>query len=339
MQLDDVTTTKGDLHARSRFPHLHRPAMPHLPNIPAAIRRSAMQTGTIEGSTSISLLRESVGEIVGTFTFLLFGFGSICTSSVGGVPLGLAPIAFIWGIGVALGIGISSALSDSHLNPAVTLAMVLYRGMSPKRAAVYWASQVFGSFIAALLLGIVYLPQINAIDLEMTRKAFEAGLPPPFEPLPFQLGWPGLPNSRRTHVGMMLFYEALAASILVGLVLRLDPGNGKPQHLGAAVCSLIIVFAPLSGAGFNPARDLGPRIAASFLTGRAAPGLGGFGGTAWWPYTLGPLLGAAAGGGLHELGSRLERTVAQAKTDAKGKSDEHDAHFARMDDPAENAAA
>ncbi|KAJ1639470.1 aquaporin-like protein [Pavlovales sp. CCMP2436] len=280
------------------------------------VARSAMQASTLDGGSTInSLRREAIGEIIGTFTFLTLGFGVICTASVGGVPIGLGTIAVVWGVGVALGIGISSALSESHLNPAVTLSMVLYRKFELKRAAVYWASQVLGSTLAALLLGIMYLPQVNAsVSCELDDL---------HNPLPFQIGWPGLPNNQRHSAGGIVFFEALAASILVALVFRLDPGNGKPQHLGAAVASLILVFAPLSGAGFNPARDLGPRFASGLLSLQAAPCLAGFGGSDWWPYTLGPMLGAIVGGGIHEIGSKFEKQQVKLNK-AKGGEDGYD---------------
>lgn len=288
---DDVSTTKARSGAAE-------------PEQPKSTRRSAMQTSTI-GAAFMSLQREFIGELIGTFMFLVLGFGVICTATLGEVPLSLASIAAVWGIGVALGIGVSSALSESHLNPAVTLAMVLFRGFELKRAAVYWLAQVGGSTVAALLLGVMYLPQINkshpkGADFECT---IDEG-----HPLPFQINWPGLPNDEENSPGVIMLLEALAASILVACVLRLDPGNGKPQHLGAAVCALILVFAPLSGAGFNPARDLGPRIASGVLSVQLAPCLAGFGGGQWWPYTIGPLLGAAIGGGLHGLGSILEKS-------------------------------
>jgi glycerol uptake facilitator protein len=261
------------------------------------------------------LRRECVGEVIGTFLFLTLGFGVICTGSLGGVNVGLGTIAVVWGVGVALGIGISSALSDSHLNPAVTFSMVLYKQFKPKRALVYMASQCLGSTLAALFMGIIYLPQIEHQYAQRISDAEKLGTVAKPQPLPFQLGWPGLPGDRVTHPGSMLCYEAIAAAILIALVFRLDPANGKPQHLGAAVASLILVFAPLSGAGFNPARDLGPRIAAGLISG-GVPGLDGWGGAAWWPYTHGPFIGAAIGGGLHEIGQVLEKNAMKAKADA-----------------------
>jgi glycerol uptake facilitator protein len=62
-----------------------------------------------------------------------------------------------------------------------------------------------------------------------------------------------------------------------------------PPIIGATVGALIAVLAPLTQAGFNPARDFGPRIVA-YLAGWKTVAFQG-----WWVYVLGPLLGAPFG--------------------------------------------
>eukprot|EP00980_Cylindrotheca_fusiformis_P017379 scaffold5393_cov156-Cylindrotheca_fusiformis.AAC.1 len=63
-----------------------------------------------------------------------------------------------------------------------------------------------------------------------------------------------------------------------------------PLLIGATVGSMIAIIAPLTQAGFNPARDFGPRIVA-FLAGWREVAFQG-----WWIYVLGPIFGAAIGG-------------------------------------------
>lgn len=54
---------------------------------------------------------------------------------------------------------------------------------------------------------------------------------------------------------------------------------------------LIMQFAPVTGCGMNPARDLGPRLV-TLLTGWKGSALS----RGWWVYTVGPIIGAVAGG-------------------------------------------
>ena len=64
-----------------------------------------------------------------------------------------------------------------------------------------------------------------------------------------------------------------------------------PPLIGATVGGLISVIAPLTQAGFNPARDFGPRIIALFAGWGKAVAMKG-----WWVYVLGPIIGAPIGG-------------------------------------------
>lgn len=65
-----------------------------------------------------------------------------------------------------------------------------------------------------------------------------------------------------------------------------------PPLIGLTVGGLISVFAPITQAGFNPARDLGPRVVAY------AAGWGGISFQGWWVYFVAPLVGAPLGAGL-----------------------------------------
>jgi glycerol uptake facilitator protein len=80
--------------------------------------------------------------------------------------------------------------------------------------------------------------------------------------------------------------------------------------IGLVVGFIIMVLAPLTMSGINPARDLGPRIATYILGWEEVsfPGIG----APWWVWTVGPILGAAVGGAVwvYGLGGFLERPEA-----------------------------
>ena len=103
-----------------------------------------------------------------------------------------------------------------------------------------------------------------------------------------------------------MLVEALGTAILVLVIFALsDPDNAAapeptlvPFFVGFTVAVLISLFAPITQAGWNPARDFGPRLVA-VLAGYgtiAIPGpQGGF-----WIYIVGPLLGGLVGGAVYE---------------------------------------
>ena len=108
-------------------------------------------------------------------------------------------------------------------------------------------------------------------------------------------------------LGAMLV-EALGTAILVLVIFALsDPDNAAapdptlvPFFVGFTVAVLISLFAPITQAGWNPARDFGPRLVA-VLAGYgtvAIPGpQGGF-----WIYIVGPMIGGPLGGLVYERG-------------------------------------
>jgi glycerol uptake facilitator protein len=68
---------------------------------------------------------EFIGETIGTFLLVLFGCGSVAMSILFNAYQGLFQIAMAWGIGVTLAIYLTRHISCAHLNPAVTLALVI----------------------------------------------------------------------------------------------------------------------------------------------------------------------------------------------------------------------
>ena len=249
-------------------------------------------TKRADAPADFGLRAEALGEVLGTCVLLLLGFGVGCSAQL--APISLAHVAGAWGGAVVLASGVASKLSDSHLNPAVTLAMVLHRAFPPRKAVVYVLAQLLGALLASLLAGLAFLPQLRA----------SGGW------LPFQLAFsaaPGPVASAASAAAAASFslralvtfaHEAWATCVLVFLVMHLEESPLKPAMIGGAVALLISVAAPLTGAGLNPARDVGPRLAAVLLRMTLAPQLAGAGVAQAAPYVTGSLVGGALGGAL-----------------------------------------
>ncbi len=112
--------------------------------------------------------------------------------------------------------------------------------------------------------------------------------------------------------------EAFGTAVLVFVIFALsDPDNTAapaptlvPFFIGFTVAALIALFAPLTQAGWNPARDFGPRLVA-LLAGYGSIALPGPH-AGFWIYIAGPLLGGPLGGLFYErlVGPCLPRRVA-----------------------------
>lgn len=243
--------------------------------------------------------QDFVGEFIGTFLLVFFGCGSVAVTVLFSAHVGLFQVAMIWGLAVTVAIYATRHLSCAHLNPAVSIAMVFGRRMALRKLPVYLFSQFTGAFIAAgvlyLLLGdsIAQFESINHILRGSPQSVKTAMIFGEFYPNP------GAGMAAVVTPLTAFLAEATGTFVLVFMVFSLTEGCnlGRPDDalapffIGLTVTILISIIAPLTQAGFNPARDLSPRLF-SMLVGwnRAAFPDHNFGFLGI--YVLGPITGA-----------------------------------------------
>ncbi|MDR3314934.1 MAG: aquaporin family protein [Coriobacteriales bacterium] len=207
-------------------------------------------------------LREFVGEAIGTFLLLFLGIGVTTATVLFGASTGVFQIALAWGLLIALCIYASRHLSNAHFNPAVTVAMVVAGRMPARKLWVYILGQLVGATAGAALVWLLFGPSIEAAVAAHGGWGVQGGME-----MVFIGTWP---NSADAVVSMPLAFlcEAVGTFFLVILIFSLteDANLGRPDSntaplfIGLVVFIVMLVIAPLSNAGINPARDLGPRI-------------------------------------------------------------------------------
>ena len=245
--------------------------------------------------------REFIGETVGTFLLVLFGCGSVAVTTLFNAHQGLFQIALVWGVGVSLAIYATRHLSCAHLNPAVTVAMVASGRMMRQKMPAYLLGQFVGAFLGGLLIYFFFADGIAAFE---ASKGIVRGAASSMESARmFGEYYVATDHGAIYDMVKAMAVEGIGTFILVFMIFSLTEGCnlGRPHdHLaplfiGLTVTSLICLLAPLTQAGFNPARDLSPRlVAAMFGWGSAAfpDAMGGF----VWVYVLGPIAGALPAG-------------------------------------------
>lgn len=247
-----------------------------------------------------TLLAELVAEFAGTAILLAFGCGvcAMVTLFGAGVPGevvygGWTNITLGWGVGVMMGVWVAGRISGGHLNPAVTVALAMFRGFPWRKVLPYSLAQTAGAFAGAALVFWNYRPAFAKADplLEST-----AGI---FTTFP---AFPGLPSAG-------LLDQTLGTALLLFLVFAVTdernqtPGaNLMPLVIGLIVVGIGVSFGALHGYAINPARDFGPRLF-TVLAGFRHNGLTDGSGV-WWVPIVGPLAGGLLGAWLYEVGIR-----------------------------------
>lgn len=217
------------------------------------------------------------GELIGTFLLVFFGCGSVATAVALDVPVGLFQVAIVWGLGLSVAIFVSAGASGAHLNPAITLAFAFVRDFPKARILGYFAAQFLGAFAAAAM---VYLLFGGAIQRFESQNGIERGKPgseasamvfgeyypnPGAKPLT-EGASAVVPHWRA--IAAEFFGTALLALAIFGFTNRENksgPAAITALAIGFTLTTLICIFAPLTMAGFNPARDLAPRVFSSLV--------------------------------------------------------------------------
>ncbi len=249
---------------------------------------------------SYPLTAELVAEFLGTFVLILLGDGVVAMVVLFPPPGagaivhgGYTNITLAWGLGVTMGIYVAGKISGAHLNPAVTLALAVFRGFSWRKVAPYCLAQVAGAFAAAALVYQNYAPAFHRADpsLEKTAGVFTT--------------FPAFPEVLQAG----FLDQVIGTGLLLLLVLaitdefNMPPGsNLAPLMVGLVVVAIGMSFGGMHGYAINPARDFGPRlftVAAGFRNNGLTDG-----GHIWWVPVAAPLVGGLAGAAVYDLGIR-----------------------------------
>lgn len=210
-----------------------------------------------------------LAEAVGTFVLVFFAVGSavfgIDTIGYVGVALafGLVLLALAYAIG---------PISGCHVNPAVTLGVLLNRGISGAEAGAYMVAQVVGAAVAGGLL-----------KLMVTAGGVRD-----------QTGGLGTNAWGKTVNGLGAFVaEVLLTFLLVFVVLRVTSRDAAPGFAGLAIGLVLTVIhlvgIPLTGTSVNPARSIGPALFEPAALGQL------------WLFIVAPLVGAVLAYAVHQM--------------------------------------
>lgn len=249
----------------------------------------------------IQISSDFLGEFIGTLILVFFGCGSVAVTILFNANQGLFQIAGIWGITVTLAIYSSRHLSNAHLNPAVSIAMVSSSRMSYKQLPAYLLGQFLGAFVAASLLYFLFNSSIGNFEVAkgITRGALES-----IETAKMFGEFYYNPVTKEGITTFNAFFAEFSGTFaLLFFILSLTNSsnvgrpddNIAPLFIGLSVMLIICIIAPLTQAGLNPARDLSPRFF-SYIAGWKGAAMPDKNFGFLTVYVVGPILGGMLAG-------------------------------------------
>ncbi|MDH4179181.1 MAG: aquaporin [Armatimonadota bacterium] len=257
------------------------------------------------------LCGECLSEFLGTLILVFFGVGAVNTAVLAGAQQGLWQVAVVWGVAIALAIYAVGAVSGAHINPAITIAMTVWRGFPKGKVAPYILSQLAGAFCGSLILYglfhgmIAHFEAVNGLVRGGPGSELSAMVFGEYFPNPAMIGTTPEAYRQVSHITAM-FGEVIGTAFLACFVLALtEPRNPEsprfmtPIFIGLSVSIIISIVAPLTQAGLNPARDFGPRLV-SYIFGWGDVAIPGPRGGFLTVYILSPIIGAVFGAGVYQ---------------------------------------
>ena len=204
-------------------------------------------------------MKKYVSEFIGTLILVLFGCG---TAVLAGMYVGVFGIAVAFGLSIIAMAYVIGDISGCHINPAVTIAMLINKKISIKDAIGYIVAQIIGAISgSAMLYGIV--------------KAMELST----ESLGQNLASSNVPLYIALLVEVVLTFVFIFT--ILGVTSKKENSSVSGLVIGFTLTFVHIIGIPLTGTSVNPARSIAPAI---FVGGDALSQL--------WIFILGPIFGA-----------------------------------------------
>ena len=235
------------------------------------------------------LLRKQLAELIGTF-WLVFGgcgsaiFAAVHASGLDGkynLGIGFLGVAFAFGLTVMTMAYAIGHISGCHLNPAVTIGLVVGRRFPAKEAIPYIIAQVIGACLGA---GAIYMIQCGKESFMIDTSAageFATNGYGKFSPS----GYPMMSCLAAEVILTMMFLF-----IILGATDKRAPAGFAPIAIGLGLTLIHLVGIPITNLSVNPARSTGPAL----FVGETAL-------TQLWLFWAAPILGAVIAGILYRV--------------------------------------
>ena len=211
-------------------------------------------------------IRKYVAELIGTFALVLVGCGS---AVIAGKYVGFLGIAFAFGLTLLAMVYAIGKISGCHVNPAVSIAMLVAGKIRGRDTIFYIIAQCVGAIVAAAILMAIASgkPGYTVAAGGLGQNGYGAQSPAGYSMLACLVA--------------EIVLTALSLFVIFGSTSRKAPDGFAAIPIGLALVVIYLIGIPITGASVNPARSLGPAV---FVGGTALSQL--------WLFWVAPIIGA-----------------------------------------------
>lgn len=221
----------------------------------------------------MNLGKRAVAELIGTYWLTLGGCGSaVLAAAFPNVGIGLHGVSLAFGLTVLTMAYAIGHISGCHLNPAVSVGLVVGGRFKSSDLLPYVVAQVAGAVLAA---GTLYVIATGKAGVDVAKGGFAAN--------GFGAHSPG-DYSMTAALVTEVVMTAMFLFVIMGATDRRAPAGFAPIAIGLCLTLIHLISIPVTNTSVNPARSTGPAL---FVGGWALEQL--------WLFWLAPIVGAAIG--------------------------------------------
>ncbi len=206
-------------------------------------------------------MNKYLAELLGTMTLVLFGCGA---AAIAGDEIGFLGIAIAFGLSIVAMAYAIGPVSGCHINPAVTIGVLLAGRMEKKDAGMYIIFQIIGAFIGTIILMLIMGGTDSGLGINVVQDGY-------------------------TVLNAAIF-ELVFTFIFVIVILGVTNKGADNQFAGLAIgltlIAIHLVGIPVDGTSVNPARSIAPALVT--MDAGALTNL--------WIFIVFPIIGAALAG-------------------------------------------
>jgi aquaporin Z len=234
-------------------------------------------------------MKKAIAEFIGTFALVLIGCGAavIAGMGTGATSIDILGIATAFGltiIAMAYGIG---QISGCHINPAVSLGVLVSGRMTPADFVTYVIAQVLGAVVGAAVLYLILSGKASGWTGSLGQNGWGPGY----------LG--------EYNMASAFIYEVIGTFLflvcILGVTQRGAPVGIAGLAIGLTLIAIHLLGINITGTSVNPARSLGPALVGVANNPQALAQV--------WLFIVAPLIGAGAAGYLFKSGVLLAEDV------------------------------
>lgn len=210
-------------------------------------------------------------EFFGTLVLVFMGCGSaVIAGSDGTTGVGLLGISFAFGLSVVAMAYAIGHISGCHINPAISIGMVVAGRMKPSEAMIYIVAQILGAIAGASLLFLIASgkPEYSIVANGLGQNGYETASPQNYSLLSGFIA-----ETVFTFIFLLVIFGATSTKNIHGGFAGLA--------IGLSLVLIHIVGIPVTGVSVNPARSIGPALI-----------VGGIAISQVWLFILAPILGS-----------------------------------------------